>query len=272
MISDAKPLSLVSSRTLQASPAFAIKGSVCTLFVLHLKSADVAAIDHQLAQQLARSPGFLADAPLVVDFAELRDTEPALDIAELLNMLRKHRLLIVAGRNASSAQQESIKAAGLGVLPARVEAARPVVGEIPEERQIPTAVSPSDSEEPLEIEPAPAAVQSVVYRPTLVVNKPIRGGQQVYAEGGDLIVLGSLNAGAEILADGNIHVYGPLRGRALAGVRGDRDARIFCQGMAAELLSIAGIFRVMDELPAPDVRGKPARVYLDGERLMIAPL
>jgi septum site-determining protein MinC len=108
--------------------------------------------------------------------------------------------------------------------------------------------------------------------PTRVIQKPLRSGQQVYAKGGDLVVLAVVNVGAEVIADGHIHVYAPLRGRAIAGARGNTEARIFASRMEPQLLSIAGIYRTTEsELPA-DVLGKAAQVRLDGERLVIEAL
>src|SRR3989344_2182153 len=107
---------------------------------------------------------------------------------------------------------------------------------------------------------------------TVVVNKPLRSGQQVYARGADLVVMAVVSFGAEVIADGNIHVYAPLRGRAIAGARGNTEARIFSTCLEPQLVSIAGIYRTTEtELPA-DVRGKPAQVRLDGEKLIIEPL
>lgn len=108
--------------------------------------------------------------------------------------------------------------------------------------------------------------------PTLVIDKPLRSGQRVYARGGDLVVLGVVSHGAEVIADGNIHVYGPLRGRAIAGANGDADARIFATAMQPELISIAGTYRMTDKPLAQDVLGKPAQARLDGDRLLIEPL
>jgi septum site-determining protein MinC len=105
----------------------------------------------------------------------------------------------------------------------------------------------------------------------LTLQQPIRGGQVIYAENADAIALSSVNAGGELIADGNVHIYGALRGRALAGAHGDANARIFCHSLEAELLSIAGVYLSADELPDAR-RGKPAQVYLDGESLVITEL
>jgi len=111
----------------------------------------------------------------------------------------------------------------------------------------------------------------VVVRAPLLIDKPVRTGQQIYARDTDLIVMGSIAPGAEVIADNNIHVYGPLRGRALCGVSGNTSTRIFCKSLEAELVSVAGNYRVLEEIPE-DLRGKPAQIWLDGEKLNIGPL
>jgi septum site-determining protein MinC len=107
--------------------------------------------------------------------------------------------------------------------------------------------------------------------PARLLTQPVRSGRQVYAHGGDLVVMSSISPGAELLADGHIHVYGALRGRALAGVSGDLTARIFCRSLEAELVSVAGYWRVREDIPEAII-GKPAQVFLEGERIAIEPL
>ena len=106
----------------------------------------------------------------------------------------------------------------------------------------------------------------------MVVDRPLRSGQRVYARGGDLIVLAVVSVGAEVIADGNIHVYGPLRGRAIAGARGDTSARIYCTCLEPQLVSIAGIYRTTETPLAADVLGQAAQVRLDGEKIIVEPL
>ena len=108
-------------------------------------------------------------------------------------------------------------------------------------------------------------------RPALVIDKTVRSGQRIYADGTDLIVLAVVSAGAELIADGDIHVYAPLRGRALAGARGNANARIFSQSMEAELVSIAGNFKILEDVPAA-LKGKPAQVFLDQDKIVMQPL
>lgn len=225
-------------------PAFELKGSRFTLSVLNLHSTDLDAVDEGLATTVAQAPEFLAQAPVVLEPAAGLDTQ-ALDLEALAALLRRHGLVPVGLRGGDEALRRHAGEAGLALLgdggaPARATA------------------SPKASE--------PTGIAT---RPTArVVDKPVRSGQQVYADGADLVVLGAVSAGAEVIADGSIHVYGTLRGRALAGARGDESARIFCQSLEAELVSIAGCYRLFEE-PDPDTHGRTAQVRLDGERLII---
>jgi septum site-determining protein MinC len=122
------------------------------------------------------------------------------------------------------------------------------------------------------VDQAVRAAQAGRTTPTLIVTRPLRSGQRVYAEGGDLVVCSMVSHGAEVLADGHIHVYGPLRGRAIAGARGNTQARIFTSCMEPDLYAIAGIYNTTDIPLASDIHGKPAQVRLDGERLIVEPL
>lgn len=124
---------------------------------------------------------------------------------------------------------------------------------------------------PLATASTPAGEIEYVVKSPLLVDKPVRSGQQIYARDTDLIIMGQVGPGAEVIADNNIHVYGPLRGRALCGVSGNTDARIFCQSLEAELVSVAGTYRMLETIPE-DLRGRPAQIWLDNDRLNIEPL
>ncbi len=224
-------------------PAFELKGSRFTLSVLNLRSSDLAAIDERLAAVVAQAPDFLAQAPVVLEPAAELDSD-ALDLVALTELLRRHGLVPVGLRGGDEALRQRAGLAGLALLG---DAGTPARG----------SQTPPPS--------TPAAAPQTSAR---VVDKPVRSGQQVYAEGGDLVVLGTVSTGAEVIADGSIHIYGALRGRALAGARGDESARIFCQAMEPELVSIAGCYRLFEE-PDPRTHGHTAQVRLDGERLII---
>ena len=167
----------------------------------------------------------------------------------MVALCRKHRLRTLAARQRAGAYRSS---GGAGSTGAAAFGAR--------ERQVDLASK------------APAKPAEPVYRPTRVVTTPIRGGQQIYAQGGDLIVLAPVSPGAELLADGSIHVYGPLRGRALAGIKGDTSARIFCQQLAAEMVSIAGQYKVAEDLRRDPLWAEAVRISLSGDVLNITRL
>ncbi|MCY1408448.1 Septum site-determining protein MinC [compost metagenome] len=131
---------------------------------------------------------------------------------------------------------------------------------------------PLEPAEPEVVKKKPEKPPEPQVKPTKIITSPVRGGQQIYAQGGDLVVVSSVSPGAELLADGNIHVYGPMRGRALAGIKGDHKARIFCQQLGAELLSIAGQYKVSEDLRRDPLWGAGVQVSLSGDVLNITRL
>ena len=230
-----------------------IKGSVFTLTVLCLKSTDSAAIELALHEHLSRAPRFFHNAPVVIDVKALpHDAATTLDFGLLTTLLRKHNLIPVGVRHAVPEQLDHAIKAGLAIL--------------------------QGGTKPEPVEPAATPTTHITATPpqatttTKIVRQPVRSGQQIYAKGGDLILLAPVNAGAEVLADGNIHIYAPLRGRALAGVTGDMNARIFTHSLEAELVSVAGHYRIFEQQPATDVHGKSVQIYLESDRLIITPL
>jgi septum site-determining protein MinC len=224
----------------EEAPPFALKGSLFTLTVLHLFQLDRTAIERQLAEKIKQAPGFFNNTPVVIDLDGMTDSSDGLDFNGLYELLRAHGMVPVGIRNGTPMQQAAARLAGLPVLP--------------ESRAANNGKKPERTES--------ASVRS------RIVNHPIRSGQQIYAPDGDLIVLGAVSAGAEVIADGNIHIYGVLRGRALAGVRGDAETRIFCQSLEAELVSIAGRYRISEQIE-PSERGKAAQIHLVEDRLVI---
>lgn len=186
-----------------------------------------------------------------------------LDLAALLPLLRRHRLQPVGVVGANAAELAQAAELGLAEAP---EAHAPVARAEP---RVETVVQQVIKEVVVERQ---VEVPVMSEARTVFVDKPLRSGQQVYAKGADLVVLALVNHGAEVIADGNIHIYAPLRGKAIAGARGNTDARIFAQCLEAELIAIAGIYRTTEN-PLPDnVRGKAAMVRLDGEKLLMDPL
>ena len=276
----------------QAKPAFDLKSTAWTLTALRLQTADLGLLVAALDARFGDNPGLFDNDPLVIDLSPLRDADADVDIAGLLPHLRRHRLAPIAAQGGSDAQMAAARAAGLAealdAAPAEAATARNAAPNTPNaslaparDRVVREPVAPKSAgadAEPID------AVRGVVREvevirevptaavPTMVIDKPLRSGQRVYARGGDLVVLAVVSFGAEVIADGNIHVYAPLRGRAIAGARGNTDARIFSTCLEAQLVSIAGIYRTT-ETPLPaTVLGQPAQVWLDGEKIMVEPL
>ncbi len=251
----------------EQKPAIDLKGSVFTLTVLRLQSNDLADVERELEERLALGPRFFEDAPIVVDVEILKDQALEVDFPALVEVLRKLRLVPVGLRHGSHDHQKAALGAGFALMKGGV------IKDLPSVTQpAPKAEKPAKPKKPPPPPPTAETAEStdVKAKATKVIYQPIRSGQQIYARGGDLIVMAAVNAGAEIVADGNIHIYAPLRGRALAGVTGDTKARIFCQHMDAELVAIAGHYRVFEDQVPPEYQSKAVQFYLDDEQLNIS--
>ena len=234
-------------------PAFEIKGAVSSLTVLRLRAADTARIASDLATRIAPHDLF-QNAPVVVDASCLEDPPVW---AELVSALREARLVPVGVTGARDPE-----AAMLAGLPPMQLGNRL--------RTLPPESEPSEGEPSAPLVAVPSPMGDGL-RPPMTVTAPVRGGQVTYAKGSDLVIVASVNKGAQVIADGSVHVWGPLRGRALAGAQGRRDARILCLALDAELVSVCGEYLMAEEIPDA-LRGKPAQIFLDGERVRIAPL
>ena len=246
--------------------SFEIKSANLPLVALLLRTTDLQLLAQELAQRFDDIPNFFEQDPLVIDLSPLANTPAAdtpIDFLTLTQLLRQYQLQPLAVKGGSATHMADALAAGLvaagdaQVLQARVLQPASAAAQTP----------------------APAAAAAPEASPqlgALVVDKPLRSGQQVYARGRDLVVLAMVNPGAEVIADGSIHVYAPLRGKAIAGARGNGDARIFSLALDAELLSIAGVYRTSDTPLPANVQGQPAQVRLtaneDGDKLVISPM
>ncbi|MEX3918273.1 septum site-determining protein MinC [Paraburkholderia sp. BR10872] len=284
------------------SPYFELKsGSVDTLLFV-VKTTELDAMRAELTRRFEATPEFFANDTVAIDVRRLADGEQVAlgDIARLLESVRMRPVGVVA----QPEQHSWAAAAGLPFLVARVRrgaGATPAADEGASEGEAANAsasASATGSAAPhataaqpelftAETDPAAAEASAAATvsaaaaldagasgtraEPTLVIDRPLRSGQRIYAKG-DVVVLGLVSNGAEVIAEGNIHIYAPLRGRALAGVHGNHDARIFCTSLEAELISIAGIYRTTEVPLADDVRGKPAQIRLEEEKLLIEPL
>lgn len=255
-----------------AKPAFDLKSTAWTLTALRLQTADAALLAAALEARFADSPGLFDGDPVAIDLAPLREADAVVDFDALLPQLRRHGMLPIAAQGGSVAQMAAARAAGLAEAPdGPSAAAREPAREAPRE---PPLMQEVVREVVREVEVLREVVKEVPAAavPPMVVDKPLRSGQRVYARGGDLIVLAAVSVGAEVIADGNIHVYAPLRGRAIAGARGDTTARIYSTCLEPQLVSIAGIYRTTETPLAADVLGLAAQVRLDGEKIIVEPL
>ena len=249
-----------------------IKISTVVAISTILHSADPEAIDSALEQMTGGVSDFFEDEFAVIDVAAIALDAPRLDWAALVTLLKKYRLNAVAVRGASPAMIEAIRAQGLALddgssgVRGGGHAAEPPAPAAPE--SAPPAAAPAAPAAPA---PEPAAAQAPAILP-LIIDTPVRAGQRIYARGTDLIVTAVVNNGAELIADGSIHVYAPLNGRALAGASGNPDARIFALSMQPELVSIAGVYRTFDEGFPSDLSRQPTQIRLVGDRIDIQSL
>jgi len=236
------------------SPAtFEIKSADLPLVALIVKTDDLGQLATDVAQKFGpegESPDFFDHDGLVLDFSLFSPEAPIQNLVPLLTVLRTCRLVPIAARGATPEWMSTCR--DLGLVETTVEAHK---------TRAPSTPAPQQPAPEVVSEASPAVVASK----TMVIDKPLRSGQKVYAKGCDLIVLAMVNQGAEVVADGNIHVYAPLRGKAMAGATGNTEARIFSLCLEPELISIAGIYRTSESPLSPDVQGKPAQVRLSND-------
>jgi septum site-determining protein MinC len=233
--------------------AFLLKGGAYTLTTLQLTSLDVAHIQSALIDKIKQAPKFFEKTPLVLDLQKLSAECSETDLVDILACLRKHQLIPIGLRGGNEALQQTAMSQGLACLSET---------KLPESSKNTLAEAPAQKEK----------VTSAASGPTKVITQPVRSGQQIYAPGGDLIVLATVSHGAEILADGNIHVYAPLRGRALAGVMGDPNTYIFCQSLEAELVSVSGHYQISEQLKLDTTWQKSVQISLFDGHLKITAL
>lgn len=247
----------MSPSSSHSEPAlFQLKGSMLSLTVLELTEYDLTKLETQLAAHISQAPQFFVDAPIVLNLNLLENLTPDFRLQNLITLCHNHGLQVIGVKAQQPQIQQQAKQLGVAIIN------QPGAEHTTETKaEPPTPIA----------EPEPAETSDNC-RPTKLITQPIRSGQQIYAEGADLIVLAAVSAGAEILADGHIHVYGPLRGRALAGVKGDTRSMIFCQQMAAELLSIAGHYKVAEDLKNEPLWGESCSIALAENLLKIQAL
>lgn len=239
----------VSSRNKRATVApFQVRGRFLTAIVLQMTRSPDAEFLKALDTILAQAPHFFSNAPFVLDLDHATGIGPSFDFAGVVRELRKRKVTLIGVQNGTIEQNKAALSAGLITLQGS--------SDLPPDNKKRTNAA-TESEEP----PSRA----------LLVTAPVRSGQRVFSDMGDLIVVASVSSGAELIARGNIHIYGRMRGRALAGVNGDSTARIFCQNLEAELIAIAGLYKTSDEMD-PSLCRRPVQAFLDDDALRIEPL
>ena len=241
-----------------------LKGEMSMLNVLHLQSTDLKEISQQIEAKRDEVPAFFLNSPVIVDCSGITETLSELDLKGLKQSLTDLMFVPVGVRGIEPEQQAMVTKSGWPVLRAgpKKAAAKPVKADDSSVEAAP------EVEGEATVEAQPLEEKATVSR---IIEKPVRSGQQVFVDEGDAVLLTHTSAGSEVMASGSVHVYGALRGRVLAGVHGDVNARIFCRSLDAELIAIAGRYQLLDEGDT-DLRGKPAVIRLDGEKLIIEAL
>ena len=236
-------------------PVLEFKSSTFSVPVLVLSGNDLQIIEQQLQAKIQLAPEFFKNSPLVLDLQELNKHNIEIDIEQIVELIRKLGILPVGMRGGNVQQNARVLELG---IPVYSISSTVVTGS-----QVQKTINPPPIAEVKKDVSKPKAAASE----STLITQPVRSGQRIYAAG-DLIILAPVSPGAEIMAEGNIHVYGILRGRALAGVQGNNEARIFCSDLQAELVSVAGTYKISEDLDET-VRGKPVQIYLQNDNLKI---
>jgi septum site-determining protein MinC len=255
-----------ASSPVDYEPAGELKIGQVGIANLRVRTLDVERLAAEMRDRVARAPKLFGRAAVIVDFGGLAGTPDAATARALLDALREAGVLPVALAYGSSDNEQLAVQLGLPLLAKFRAQYEPVSAATTG-----TATATTERKNVATEAPAARATAPAMGEPGLMQTAPVRSGQQVYAENRDLTVLTAVGAGAEVIADGSIHIYGPLRGRALAGAQGNEKARIFCREFHAELVAVAGHYKVLEDIPK-ELRGKPVQVWLENEELKIAAL
>lgn len=247
-----------------SSQAFELKGEMSLLSVLLLSATNMSEIQATLDEKRENAHQLLDRSPVIVDCQKVSEQAAELDFTQLKTMIAETGLIPVGIRNLPEALEDDASASGWALLRQGHSRVRATT--------LPDKAETVDEDNAVAMDSGDDSGGSTDYVQRLrVVQRPVRSGQQIYCPDGDIVVMQQTSAGSELLAGGSVHVYGALRGRVLAGVQGDKTARIFCQQLEAELLSIAGRYRLLDDIEE-DLKGQAVMVYLEGEKLKIAPI
>src|SRR5262245_56984204 len=275
------PIAAAAAALPKRPAAFDLKGTMAPLTVLRLRSSDIQMVDRQLRVKISQLPHMFLHAPVLIDLGALEEASP-LTVIQVVAILKSCKLVPVAATNVPEAMRATIANEGLGILQAPLSVGRerdidaetipdPDKTPLPEKPKPPAAKVFVGRAVPPAPAPAPAPIVQPPYAGPVVVRQPVRGGQVIYAQNNDLVVLAPVNAGAQVIADGHVHIYAKLRGRAVAGAKGLAGARIFCQRLEAELVAVSDAYMSADEIP-PALRGKPAQIWLEEGECKAAPL
>lgn len=254
-----------------AEPACDLRIGQVGVATLKLRRLDLADIREEMSAKVRAAPQMLAHAPVIVDLNVFSELPDAAALDALIATLRQAGVLPVGLTYGSAAIEALSREAGLPLFSRfreNYESASAAATPAPA-AQPAAAVDARPTQRAAT--PAPAAAAPAVPATPRVHEGHVRSGQQIYARGQDLTIVGTVGAGAEVIADGNVHIYGALRGRALAGAAGDERARVFCREFQAELIAVAGHYRVLEDAPS-NLHGRAVQIRLDGERLVFEPL
>jgi|AntRauTorckE6833_2_1112554.scaffolds.fasta_scaffold02905_7 septum site-determining protein MinC len=244
---------------------FQLKSASVSMTALELYFFEENEFEQTLRDKINQAPGFFRDIPLIISLEKYEGLNSELDFFNIIGTCRRHNIHVIGVRGGNDDQRRLARGASLALFPGGNQRDRDITGS---EAEVAAPVAAEQNKEQTETPQRPEPGEPV---PARIVNQPVRSGQQVYAPEGDLIVLASVQAGAEVLAAGNVHVYGPLRGRALAGIHGAEHARVFCQSLEAELVSIAGHYKISEDLQ--DNGWKTAvQIQLRDDVLVVTPL
>jgi septum site-determining protein MinC len=244
---------------------FQLKSASVSMTALELYFFEETEFEQTLRDKISQAPGFFKDIPLIISLEKYEGLSSELDFFKMIGACRRHNIHVIGVRGGNDDQRRLARGASLALLPGGNQRDREI-----SQPETESAVSVAEEQNKAQTEttrstPPPEPV------PARIINQPVRSGQQVHAPEGDLIILASVQAGAEVLAAGNVHIYGPLRGRALAGIHGAEHARVFCQSLEAELVSIAGHYKISEDLQ--DSGWKTAvQIQLKGDLLVVTPL
>lgn len=261
-----KPTS--STTAADGAGTFELKAASFTLPIIRLLDNDIETVAFRLGAKVEKAPDFFRNTPVVIDLSDLPQNSEPIALPQLVGLLRGYGMIPFGVRGANAEQTAAAEALDLAILRDSYVRRTKSVGELATEAEPEFA--------PIKTSKASAETETVQPRTAgqpgfMLITKPVRSGQRIYAAGGDLSIIAPVSSGAELMADGNIHVYGPLRGRALAGMNGNLEARIFCHDLQAELISIAGHYRVSEGIPN-ELRGVPVQIFLDQKILRIEKL